>query len=525
MDNSTALKDLQDKLSDNSLLWGMFYCARHFTLESPYFHKEILSACDKYRHLSVAAPRESSKSTLLTFLYPTKCIAYKKKHFIVICMNTWSKAAGALNTIKDEYKNNQKLIDHYGVQFETDAKDDTVLIHPDGFKTRVLCKGHEQIGSVRGEKFGPFRPDLIIGDDLEDDTMVRSKDRRENLKNEFDDALLPAGDKQLCQYIFIGTILHDDSLMAKLVSKEHYRDYIKYFYVARNEINNKRVSLWKEKWSVDWLNKLEREKPSVFAKEYQNDPVAGAMRKFHKKDFRYWTIENDNYLLLEEGRVTSKGLLSTCKAVISCDLAWEEKRESDFSVVLPAFLTPQSEILVDTYICKKGMKPHEIEEILFTMEERYKSLTKHNVPIGWEKAKYEKVVQFLMKKAMRQRNKFLIFKPLQWDTDKVQRVLTRLEPRYSQHVIFHRQDMGELEHQLLRFPSGAHDDLPDALQGAVQLLQYPKIQRKVVDDKDDHFEWLRKQSMKMTKPGKNEKKRYVFGKKNFLQLPAKTSWR
>jgi len=438
-------------------------------------------------------------------------------------MNTYAKAAGALGTIKDEFRNNQMLIDHYGIKFEKDSEGDTIFVHPDGFKTRVLCKGHEQIGSVRGEKFGPYRPDLIIGDDLEDDVMVRSRERRENLQSEFDDALIPAGDKKECQYIFIGTILHDDSLMAKLVSKEHYPEYKKGFYRALNEIDGKEISLWEDKWSVEDLKRLSREKPSVFAKEYQNDPVAGAMRKFHREDFRYWTIENLEAILFDEGRIVAKYPLRECKAAISCDLAWEEKRESDFSVVLPAFLTPQSDLLIESYICKKGLRPHEMEEILFSMEERMRALTGTSVPIGWEKAKLEKVMQFLMQQAMRRRNRWLLFKPLLWDTDKVQRVLTRLEPRYAQHSIYHRRNMGELEHQLLRFPSGAHDDLPDALQGLVQLLQYPKTQKKIVEEKDDEFEWWRKQAIKMNKP---DKKRYVYGRKEKgHKIPAKISFR
>ena len=249
------------------------------------------------------------------------------------------------------------------------------------------------------------------------------------------------------------------------------------------------------------------------------------MRKFRRDDFRYWTIELGNYVLFdEEDRIQAKGELKSCRAAIACDLAWEEKRENDFSVVVPAFLTPQSDLLIDTYICKKGMRPHEIEEILFSMEERLRSLVGSSVPVGWEKAKLEKVMQFLMKQAMRRRNKYLIFKPILWDADKIQRILTRLEPRYAQHTIYHKRGMGELEDQLLRFPSGVHDDLPDALQGLVQLLQYPRIQKAATtEEKDDEFEWWRKQALKIKKP---DKKHYTFGiKEKRYEIPAKVSFR
>lgn len=523
IDNSLILAKFKERIQ-NPLSWGMYFCPKHFTLDSPSFHLEILKFAENFRHLAIASPRESSKSTLLTFLKPAHLIAEKKKHFIVIVQNTYAKTCGSLATIKDEFRNNEDLKSYYGIEFEKDSEGDTIFVHPDGFKTRVLCKGHEQIGSVRGEKFGPYRPDLIIGDDMEDDVMVRSRDRRENLKSEFDDALIPAGDKKECDYIFIGTILHDDSLMAKLVSKEQYPEYRKLFYRALNEVKGNELSLWEEKWSVNDLKKMQQDKPSVFAKEYQNDPVSGAMRRFHKENFRYWTIENLNYVLFDEsGRIVSKGDLNTCKAAIACDLAWEVKRESDYSVIVPGFLTPQSDLLIETYICKKGMRPHELKEILFSMETRLRALTKQTIPIGWEKAKLEKVMQFLLKQAMRRRNHYLVFKPLIWDSDKIQRIETRLEPRYAQHTIYHRQGMGELEHQLLRFPSGVHDDLPDALQGLVQLLQYPKSQKRIEVQKDDAFEWWRNLAIKSRKP---DKKQFVFGQKGKrFEIPAKISFR
>ena len=168
------------------------------------------------------------------------------------------------------------------------------------------------------------------------------------------------------------------------------------------------------------------------------------------------------------------------------------------------------------------MRPHEIYETLFSMEARLRALTCSSVPIGFEKAKLEKVVKHLLREEMQRRNKWLMFKDLQWDTDKVQRVLTRLEPRYSQHSIFHLRGMGELEHQLTRFPSAAHDDLPDALQGVVQLLQYPKHIKKTVN-KSDPFEWWRNTAVKNRRP---DKKPFVFGqRRNRFEIPAIKSYR
>jgi hypothetical protein len=249
--------------------------------------------------------------------------------------------------------------------------------------------------------------------------------------------------------------------------------------------------------------------------------------RFERKDFRYWKIEGGDYVLLDEaGKVVAKDSLKTCRAAISCDLAWKEKRESDSSVLMPGFITPNSDILVYSYLCKKGLRPDETEEVIFSMVDRIEKLTGSTVPIGFEKAMLENVTQWLLKQAMRKRNKFLTTKELLWDADKMTRIETRLQPRYCQHVIYHLTGMGDLEHQLERFPSGTHDDLADALQGLVQLLQFPKARIKETQA-DDEFMRMRKLTIdaKMPEDSKRNKVRKISGRSQFPQWKLFQSFR
>lgn len=531
MENTNQIAEILKEFEINPLAWGMVYCKHHFRIPSPPFHLKVLKESMVNRNLAVAAPRGSAKSTILSFLKPAHRIAFKKKRHIVIVQNTYAKAASSLATIKKEFKENEKIKAAYGITIIKDSEGDTVFRHPDGFETRVLAKGAEQIGSVRGEKFGAYRPDAIDIDDLEDDIMVRNPDLRRELQSLFDEALIPAGDLEagvaLCDICVVGTILHDDSQMAKLISVDQYKEFRKLKFKALwKDPQGNLVSLWPEKWSVEFLQKLEQDKPEVFAKEYQNDPVSGMMSKFKREDFRYWRVENMHALLFgPEGELVYKCPLMDCKAAISCDLAWEEKRESDYSVIMPGYLTPQSDLLIDDYIFKKGLRPDEMEEILFTMEKRFRDITGDLIPIGFEKAKLEKVMKWLLKGAMRRRNRFLSFRDLQWDGDKIQRIVTRLQPRYSQHVIYHKKGMGELENQLLRVPSGTHDDLADAAQGLVQLLQYPKGRSKTKEvSKDPAFDWWRNKAIEAKLPRKTP---YSYGQKgkHGFEVPYTASFR
>lgn len=515
------LLEIYGLLKQNPLVWFHFYFAHHVRLETPPFHVELIRQTLANRFLAVAAPRESAKSTILVFVKPFHDIVFKKKRFILILSNTFKKAAMSLDSIKKELVENQKLVDSFpGIKITKDAEGDAEIRHPDGFTTKILCRGVDQIGSVRGVKFGAYRPDLIIGDDMEDDELVKNPMRRGELQQLFDEALVPAGEKGLCQFIVVGTVLHDDCLLSKLVSKDYYPEWYKLFYKARRDNH---TSLWPEKWTVEYLDQMEKDKPTVFAKEMQNDPVAGRNARFRREDFRYYRIENKEYVLLSEfGEVVARGRLSDCVPAIACDLAWKEKRESDACVIMPGYLTPGAEILIEDYITEKGLKPDQIANHLFLMEERMRNITGQIVPIGFEKAMLENVTQWFLKQEMRRRNKYLMTKELIWDTDKITRIETRLVPRYSQHVIYHKKGMGNLEHQLERHPYGTHDDLVDAEQGLVQLLQYPRKAEKSLGP-DDEFMRVRKIML----DAKDTKKKHAYPRRTsaWYSVPAVRSFR
>ena len=123
---------------------------------------------------------------------------------------------------------------------------------------------------------------------------------------------------------------------------------------------------------------------------------------------------------------------------------------------------------------------------------------------------------------MKRRNDPITIKELKWDADKITRIETRLQPRYVNHMIYHRKDQGALEHQLTRFPYGTHDDIIDALQGVIQLLRNPK-QKREAPAKDNEFEWWRKRAIQKSN---TERKPFQFGRKTKQSvLPAQITYR
>lgn len=515
---------IEEQARQNPLFWGMVVTAHYLKRDSPLFHLEVVEAVQSNLNTVIQAPRGSAKSTLLTLIYPCHGIFYKKYHFIIIVQNTFKKAAATLDNIKSEFRENPKLL-AFGIGFLKDAEGDTIFIHRDGFKTRIICKGADQLGTIRGERFGSFRPDLILIDDLEDDELVKNPERRQDLEKQFNEVLKYAGEMGITKTIMIGTILHDDSLLAKLLTRNRYTNFKKMFYMARYEWKQEdktveRESLWPQKWSVEDLDEMERQDPEGFAKEMQGDPSSGSLETIRRDDFRYWKVENNQIILLnKDGSHNAKWNFSDCRAAIAVDLAWEDKKVSDYSAIVPGLVTPGNDLLVGEYVAKRGLRPDDLEGIIFDMSKRYSKLTGKRVQVGFEKAKLEKVMKWFLSEAQRRRNDWLWLVDVNWGTkDKIERVMARLGNRYAQNAVYHKSGMGDLENQLIRLRSTPHDDLADALSMIPEMLAFASKKKKETP-KSDMFEFMRKQ----TDIYRNKNKlAYVFGQKE-RQLPFRTA--
>jgi len=82
--------------------------------------------------------------------------------------------------------------------------------------------------------------------------------------------------------------------------------------------------------------------------------------------------------------------------------------------------------------------------------------------------------------------------------------------------------MGELEEQLAHFPYAKHDDIPDALQGCMQLLKYPrKVTNQNLSPDTDIIDYLIQENRNRRKPQSAKLGTFLFGKKNQPTIPAK----
>jgi hypothetical protein len=240
---------------------------------TPEFHRESWTRyCSPVLQAATAAPRNHAKSTALTHDYALATALFRVENYIIIVGSSEEMAIEHLNDIANELRDNDELIHDFKIsKFVTDQKTDIIVQCADGYEFRFIARGAEQ--KIRGRKWHGRRPGLIIGDDLEDDEQVESRDRRKKFRKWFFRACkqsLRDGGKIRVH----GTILHEDSLLNHLIKNKSWNSKI---YKAHNSFDDFGGALWPEKFPESRLRAIRQEfinehDAAGYSQEYLNDP-------------------------------------------------------------------------------------------------------------------------------------------------------------------------------------------------------------------------------------------------------------
>lgn len=254
---------------------GVFLSPRY---DSPkpvaQFHRE---AWDAYvspdTRVDVAAPRDHGKSTALTFIFILAEVCFRASDYVILIGSTEDKASEQLSNISEELADNEDLRREFGItRFETEQKTEIIVICEDGHRFRIIARGAEQ--KIRGAMWKGKRPNLIVCDDMEDDEQVENRDRRAKFRRWFFRAVMQAKSKTGRVRVH-GTILHEDSLLARLHKNKMWRSLLFRAHQSYSDFSN---ILWPERWSAKDLRDRQREfeedqDPSGYAQEFLNNPL------------------------------------------------------------------------------------------------------------------------------------------------------------------------------------------------------------------------------------------------------------
>ena len=416
-----------------------------------------------------AAPRGEAKSTLVTRLFSLWTVITGAKKFIVIAMDSIDQAYPMLEAIKAELEFNPRLkTDFPEMCGQGRVWQAGTIVTASNVKIQVFGSGKK----MRGMVHGPFRPDLAVLDDIENDEMVRNPDQRDKLEMWLKQTVLQLGAVGTkFDVIYIGTILHYDSVLSRTLNnpfwstrkfkamkrwpdrmdlwdrwEELYRNdgavVAEAFYQAnKDEMERGAVTSWAARGVLALMKIRARDGHATFDSEYQNDPVSGDAAPFASA-LKYWT-ELPGDLIYFGALDPSLG-----KAGASRDPS---------AIIVGGYHRSTGKLYIVEAQIKKRLPDLIIEDVI-RLHQQYRCKL-------WfiETVQFQEFLKDELVKRSAARGLPVPARAVKPITDKLLRIET-LQPHMANGLILLHAGQTTLEQQFRHFPMADHDDGPDAVQ-------------------------------------------------------------
>jgi predicted phage terminase large subunit-like protein len=423
-----------------------------------------------------AAPRGNAKSTITSFALIIWAAVYQHKHYIIVVSDTVDQAQDFLSNIRTEIEDNELLRNDFGELVGNVWTLTDIILSND---VRIQALGATK--KIRGRRYKQYRPDLIVCDDLENDENIASPDQRKKMENWYKKALSKAGDERTDK-IIIGTIMHSDSLLSKILSNpiydaKIYKSIIKwsnsklwddwtrlvttledsdrlqtaraFFDEHQEEMLAGTQVLWQAK--EDYYNLMLQyvaDGPAAFSSEKQNEPLAEEDRKFLPEWIRYYDDEE-----IEGQQLFIVGFVDPSMG----------KLGGDYSAIITLGVNSNDIVYVlDADILKRH--PDIIAIDVINKHQMYEYIR-----FGVEEVQFQEFFKDTLKTKANEMEVSIPIVGVRQHKDKILRIES-LQPDIKNGRIRFRRDQKTLISQIIDFPMATHDDGPDALEGAISLI-------------------------------------------------------
>ena len=396
--------------------------------------------------------RGHAKSTHFDLMIPLWLKAKDELNVMILVGKSEDNAKTLLGDLQAELQFNQRYIHDFGEQMNLGSWEDGRFITKDSKAFFALGRGQ----SPRGLRYRQSRPDYIVVDDLDDDELVTNESRVSKMLDWILEALFNTMDMGRGRFVMVGNRIHKNSVLANFAKVPG----IKHSIV--NAIDEKGNPAWQEKYSKEDIQQVvdtigERRAQ----KEFFNNPLTDGS-VFKLKDIRFKETEplnNYRYIVCYTDPSFKSGAKSDYKATVLIG-----KTATGEYHLLKAFVaqTTVKEMVQWHYTIHQTFAPHC--SIYYYMESNF-------------------IQDMLFDEFSKMGTEYGTQIPIKGDArnkpDKFQRIES-LQPLFERGIFYfnetEKSDAGtkRLIEQLLMFEKGSrfHDDGPDAIEGAVWMLNF-----------------------------------------------------
>ena len=419
----------------------------------------------------LAAPRGEGKSTLLTQIGCVFLVAYGLAHMVPLIMGATEQAEEMLEIIKAELEVNPRLKMDFPAAC---GRGRTWRAGVAITANNVKLKAYGALKRLRGARHGPWRPDFIFIDDLENDENVRSKEQRDKLEAWIKTTVLNLGPPDgSMRVVYLGTVLHYDAVLARTMKSPLWKGRAQVFRSVMRWPD--RMDLW-DRWEEHLLNDGE-DAARLFYLQHEADMLLGAAVSWPKVRPLYQLMlkRADSHKAFDSEQQNDPTAGEDCP-FSGCIQFWvhpvrdwvffgahdpsmgkHAKRGDPAATLVGGYDRAHGKLSVVEAQIRRRVPDKQLEDII-ALQAEY-----HCLLWGIESVAFQEFFRTELVKRSAARNAHVPARPIDTSSDKALRIES-LQPHVANGVILLHRNHRTLIEQLSHWPEADHDDGPDCLE-------------------------------------------------------------
>jgi predicted phage terminase large subunit-like protein len=442
-----------------------YYLAHYLDSKFGWFHhkaaKEITSNKDIFTILEW--PREHAKSVFVDVFMPLFLKARGELDGMILGSANFTKASVLLGDIQAELVSNQRFIADYGEQATIGDWRDGYFTTTDGLGFWAFGRGQ----SPRGTRKGSKRPNYGAIDDIDDNQITKNLARVKEAVNWILEDFFGALSIKGARFVMAGNRIHKHSILAHMVGDLEYGDpkrkgltHIKVYAFENKQHYKSDETQGKPAWG-------QRYTPAELISKMEKYGYRAARREFFHEHIEQGIIFQPEWIQWTK----TKPFKNYHSIIAYGDPSFKDTKKSDYkAIVVVGTLDKGYDIL---YAWVRQTSVSAMVSTFYDLYDEYESYAKYYIESNMLQDMF--LDEFVVEGEERGYQM-----PIRGDNRQKPDKFTRIEnltPLFERGLVRFNEhlrkdpDMQELVHQLLGFGGGAHDDGPDALEGAIHKAQ------------------------------------------------------
>ena len=469
---------------------------------APDVHKELCLMLDGIAwdnhsgKVCYSMPRGHAKSTFVSNVFPIHqcyfdCATDGGRKYILIISETEDLSTKFVEYINSQLKFNKKLREDLGVimnESKFDNKKDTGMEFVTTKGTMVRAAGMGK--ALRGARNGAYRPDLVILDDLESMANTNTKELREKNLHWYNSVIEPIGVEGRTAFLYVGTLVHGNGLLPDILTRIDYESrkyaaivqepdnmelWMHYCEILDDKTDEEREAKadafyeenreemdkgWKTLWSRWTYSALMKKKSTLgtkaFNSEYMNIAYDPDSQVFNEDNIIFY---DDRDLIDQWGRRIPLDVYGFWDLAVG-----KGNKRDDYNAVVTIGRDRLTGVM---YVLDAWSAKVPAHKALTVAEQKISEWQPRLFGVETIQMQYEfyrQLQENIMKHGLYS-TRLKACNPKAKKEDRIQ----ILEPLFETGYLRLKRSQRLLLEQLLVFPQGEHDDLPDALASAVDL--------------------------------------------------------